>query len=167
MKQAQQNGFTLIELMVVVAIIGIIAAIAYPSYTESMMKSRRADAEGSLLSLANAMERYYTVSNTYCNTNPTVNAAVQAAANTCASTAGGTVAANNDVGRPPPAIYTPPNNTSTFYEISISAATDAGYTLTADPIGAQTNDRCGNLTLTNAGAKGFDAPGTAAECWKN
>ncbi|MFI3186333.1 MAG: prepilin-type N-terminal cleavage/methylation domain-containing protein, partial [Methylococcaceae bacterium] len=59
MKQSQA-GFTLIELMVTVAIVGILAAIAYPSYQDSVRKSRRADASGALLGLANAMERHFT-----------------------------------------------------------------------------------------------------------
>lgn len=65
MKQRQQKGFTLIELMVTVAIVGILASIAYPAYQDSVMKSRRKDIEGALLDLANVMERYFTVNNTY------------------------------------------------------------------------------------------------------
>ena len=54
------KGFTLIELMIAVAIVGILAGIAYPSYQDSVRKSRRADAQGALLGFANAMERYFT-----------------------------------------------------------------------------------------------------------
>jgi type IV pilus assembly protein PilE len=61
----KQKAFTLIELMIVVAIAGILAAIAYPSYQNSVMKSRRADAEGVLLGLANALERNFTETNSY------------------------------------------------------------------------------------------------------
>ena len=61
----KQKAFTLIELMVTVAIIGILAGIAYPSYRDSVMKSRRADAQGALLAYANSMERYFTVKNDY------------------------------------------------------------------------------------------------------
>jgi type IV pilus assembly protein PilE len=61
----KQKAFTLIELMVTVAIIGILASIAYPSYRDSVMKSRRADAQGALLAYANSMERYFTVKNDY------------------------------------------------------------------------------------------------------
>jgi len=66
MKQSQ-SGFTLIELMITVAIVGILASIAYPSYQDSIMKSRRTDAQAALLGFANSMERYFTVNNTYVN----------------------------------------------------------------------------------------------------
>lgn len=59
------GGFTLIELMIVVAIIGIIAAIAYPSYQQHVERTRARDAQGALMSLANALERYHTQNNTY------------------------------------------------------------------------------------------------------
>jgi len=60
MKMSNQKGFTLIELMVVVAIIGGLAAIAYPSYIEYVVKSRRVAAAGCMLEKAQFMERYYT-----------------------------------------------------------------------------------------------------------
>ena len=59
------RGFTLIELMIVVVIVGILAAIAYPNFTEQVRKSRRADCAGTLLQNANAMERHFTLNNSY------------------------------------------------------------------------------------------------------
>ena len=56
----RQGGFTLIELMITVAIIGILAAVAYPAYTEQVAKGRRADARVRLVAAQQWMERYYT-----------------------------------------------------------------------------------------------------------
>ena len=64
-KYAGNKGFTLIELMVTVVILGIIAAIALPSYQEQVKKTRRVNAQSDLLELASYMERFYTENFTY------------------------------------------------------------------------------------------------------
>ena len=56
----QNKGFTLIELMIVVAIIGILAAIAYPSYQEYVRRTKRTDAQADMMELANRLQRYKT-----------------------------------------------------------------------------------------------------------
>jgi len=61
----KKNGFTLIELMITVAIVAILAAIAYPSYQDSVMKTRRGIAQSELMEAASFMERYFTENNTY------------------------------------------------------------------------------------------------------
>ncbi len=145
------SGFTLIELMITVAIVGILASIAYPSYQDSVMKSRRADAKGILLGLANSMERHFTVNNnSYCDAGGT------GGTSTCGT-------ATNDTGTP----SVPVGGTS-YYTVTISAATANTYTLNSAPTGVQANDKCGTLTLTNTGVKGVTGQATgvtAADCW--
>ncbi len=143
----KQRGFSLLELMIVVAIVGIIAAIAYPSYQESVRKSRRADCSGALTSLSNAMERFYTVNTSYLG-------AAAGGANTGA-----------------PAVFTatcPSDGSAATYNLTISAATASTYTLQAAPTGGQTGDKCGNLTLTNTGLKGVTSAKSGVtwdQCW--
>jgi type IV pilus assembly protein PilE len=149
-----QKAFTLIELMIAVAIVGILAAIAIPSYQESVRKSRRADAKGALLSFANAMERHFTEVNSYCD----------------AAAVGGGVVANcltgtEDTGPPLATVYAAPAATTAFYTFTISVATTGTYTLLATRAGAQATDRCGNLSLTNTGVRINSAGLTPAECW--
>ena len=142
--QKKSNGFTLIELMITVAIVGILASIAYPSYQGSVMKSRRADATGALLGLANAMERHFTETNSYLgaadiNGVPTIFSATS-----------------------------PVDGGTAYYNLTIDPATTASsYTLNAvpDPANAQINDKCGTLTLTNTGIKGNSNGLSQSECW--
>jgi type IV pilus assembly protein PilE len=157
MKQTQQ-GFTLIELMVTVAIVGILASIAYPSYQDSVMKSRRADVKGVMLGLANAMERRFTENNSYCDLGGA------GGANSCF--AGPADTGVNDTGTP--SNYTIPTETASFYTVTISAATASSYTLSAARTGAQSTDKCGTLTLTHTGVKGVTGAATgvnATNCW--
>lgn len=137
-----QRGFTLIEVMIVVAIVGILAAIAYPSYVEHIRKGNRADAEASLMQLSQFMERYYTGTGRY------------------SKTAGQTDVPDNPA---------PPYPTGTNYTFTITVG-NAGtsYTATATPNtnGVMANDKCGALTLTNTGLKGQASTATTADCWR-
>jgi len=137
----KMKGFTLIELMIVVVIVGILAAVAYPSYQDSVRKSRRADAQGVLMGLAGAMERHYTNNNTYKGAGPS----------------------GADTGAP--AIYakkSPKDGTNTYYELTIKAATANTYSLKADAKGPQLSDKCGFLTLEHTGVKGHEK---GSNCW--
>lgn len=148
---SEQKAFTLIELMVVVVIIGILAGIAYPNYQESVMKSRRSDAKGVLLNLANTMERHFTEVNSYCD----------AAAGGAAVAGCGT--ATEDTGTP--SIFSVPAETASYYNVTISAVAPNSYTLSAAPIGVQGSDKCGTLTLTHTGVKNNSAGLSQSQCW--
>jgi type IV pilus assembly protein PilE len=146
MKLHTQKGFTLIEIVIVLAIIGILASIAYPSYQEQMRKSRRGDCAGELVLLANAMERHFTLNGSYNNPNPTLgNAAGDIFRASCPidGAAAGTA----------------------FYNFAITAVAASTYTLQASPTGPQTGDKCGNLTLTGAGVRGNSAGLPNNDCW--
>jgi len=132
-------GFTLIELMITVAIIGILTSIAYPSYQDSIMKSRRVDAQGKLMSFANAMERYYT----QCNTYP-------AAAIPCV------------------AIISPIDpNPTIYYQLSFTTNINGStYELKALAQGVQTADLYDTLTLDQAGNRQcIKGTVTTINCW--
>lgn len=135
------KGFTLVELMITIAIIGILASIAYPSYQNSVMKSHRSDAQTGLSQLAQALERFYGVRYTYIGTG---------------DSGGGTSGAPiNDVFSH---TSTPFEGSKTYYNLTLTASA-TNYTVTATPAGNQANDSCGTLTLTKSGAK------TPANCW--
>ena len=155
----KNKGFTLIELIVAVAIVGILAAIAIPSYQDSVRKSRRSDAKGALMGLANAMERYFTATSSYLG-------------------AAGTTATPANTGAP--RIYAPKSPVDgggpKYYNLTINAATASTYTLYAAPITtaasgdstAQASDKCGTLTLTNIGTRGITGQASGvqvADCW--
>ena len=147
MSRFWQAGFTLIELMIVILIVGILAAIAYPSYRDNVLDSRRTECSGTLSSLGSAMERFYSVNGSYLG-------AAAAGANTGA-----------------PAVYTttcPADGGDATYNLTIAAATASTFQLQATPVGAQADDECGALSLTNTGVKGVvgaDAGVTWQDCW--
>jgi type IV pilus assembly protein PilE len=133
-------GFTLIEVMIVAAIIGILAAIAYPSYQESVRKTRRADAKAVLMELAQFMERRFTESLNYAGALP---------ASLTVSPKGA-------------------DGSAVYYTITATNQTATTYTLNAAPANAQTSDRCGTLILTHMGLKNISGAKTGvtpADCW--
>ena len=125
-RKASLAGFTLIELMIVVALIAVLAAVALPSYQDSVRKARRADAKGALTTVAQLMERRNTERNSY------------------ASATLGTGATD---------LY-PATTENKHYTLALSNLTVTTFTITATPAGNQSLDPCGNYTLTHAGIRG-------------
>lgn len=137
----QLQGFTLIELMITVAIVGIIAAIAIPSYNGQVQKTRRADAKSCLVDAAQRQEDFFYANNTYSITL------------TDLGFAAGIVNCSID------ANYT-------LTAAAGGSGIGSSYVLTATRTSAQLNDtQCGNFTLSNTGVQGITGTLTAATCW--
>lgn len=150
MRRSISSGFTLIELMVVVAVVAVLAGIVYPSYLDSVRKSRRADAKSVLLQASQWMERFYTENGRYDR-----NLAGSTITSTSSSAYGGPTQS--------------PAQGTAYYAINFTGApTQNAYTLSAAPSGNQTYDKCGTLTLTSTGVKGVQGASSgfdAARCW--
>ena len=135
------RGFTLIELMIVVGIIAVLVAIAYPMYGDAVRKGKRGQAKADVVELMQRAERFRTVNGTYDGF--------------WASVTSDTYLVSPKAGEGTEA-----------YRIEPSAVTATTLTLTATPQGAQTADtRCMSLSLTAAGSKGETGTGTVADCW--
>lgn len=140
MSSKNHRGFTLIEIIMAVAIVSIIAVIAYPSYQESVLKTRRTDAKESLIELRQYMESYYTVNNRY-DQDP----------------AGTTVSL--------PFTQTPKEGSTKYYNLAFQGSTPGRntFTLTATPISADT--KCTKLLIDQLGNRTYTGSGTKKDCW--
>jgi type IV pilus assembly protein PilE len=132
---SSQSGVTLIELLITVAILGILTAVAYPSYQTYVARANRAEAQGILMENAQLLERNYTTANRYDTLN------------------------SDGTGGAPAIIAQSPKTGTAKYNIAAAYATSQSFTLTATPTGSMTGDSCGNLTYTNTGFK------DPADCW--
>ena len=149
------RGFTLIELMITVAIVGILAAVAYPSYLEQVAKGRRTEAKAILLQANQWMERFYAENYRYDQN--TAGVAVTDAA---------LFAGRFSQSPPPPA--------GASYTISLTNLAAQTYRVRAARAGSMAADACGDFVVTHTGAKGILNFGTrfasenaaVAECWK-
>jgi len=140
MIKTKEKGFTLIELMIVVAVIGILAAISLPSYINYVERSRRVDAQTDVVVLAGFMERYYTQNFSY------LDAAGNAPALPFSNNGGDII------------YYT--------YALDPAQMSATTFRVVASPQGGQANDKCGSLSLTHDGtAVGYKGSSEVADCW--
>lgn len=135
MQSKPQQGFTLLELMIAVVIIGILAAVAYPAYEDALRKGRRADGHVTLVNYAGKQEQYFLENKSYANTMTNIGGSAN-----------------------------PAPSADGYYSISIKAATPACpiaicFVLEAAPAGAQSHDSCGTLSINTLGGK------TPNNCW--
>lgn len=157
-RSLRSPGFTLMELVIVVAIIGILAAIAFPSYSAYMLRSNRTVAKTYVSDLLSRQESFYSDRKRYA---ASLSELFGAGPNVLGIDREGRVSA-----------------TGTIYNISIgtdgttcpAAATAApaaparAFRIFAVPVGRQTGDaRCATLCISSAGYRG--ASGTATDCW--
>ena len=138
-------GFSLIELLVVLVIVGIVSAIALPNYRQHIQRGHRAEAAGALLEAQHFMERYYSAHGRY----------------------DGTV---QEPGKPPELplrLQGIPAGADLRYQLSLESTTVNAYELRAEPVGSMADDKCGTLTLNQTGLKGLaDSDLSVADCWR-
>lgn len=134
--RSAQRGYSLLELLITLAIAGIIAALANASYNAHVARARRASAQSELLEAALYLQRYHAAHDSY------VDAVLPAAP--------GGASGNDSIG----------------YRVSVRPSSDGqGYVLTAAPVAAIPGDRCGALTLTHTGLRGQGGTASLRDCW--
>jgi type IV pilus assembly protein PilE len=137
----ENRGLTLPKPLIVVAIMGVIAAFAYPSYRDNARKSNRAEGQALLTDAAGRQERFFSNFSTYTN--------VVVSPNGCADAACG-------LG------YSSDTSDNGLYKLSIPAADVTSYTLRVSAVGGQAGDKqCAIMELTSTGQK----TATTSNCW--
>jgi type IV pilus assembly protein PilE len=138
MRNRIARGFTLIELMIVVLIIAILAAISYPAYINYTVQTRRAAATACMLEMSQFMERFYTTNMTY---------------------------EGGDAVRPE---TTCERELSRFYTIDVAPnPTATAFSVVGTPVGQQLakDTKCGTLGVNQAGTQSVSGSGSVRDCW--
>lgn len=149
--RAENRGFSLLELMIAVAIVGILAAIALPTYGNYVLRSNRTVGKTVIMRIVGQQESYYSDRKQYA----------AALNNLSPEYAGATVYVTPD------GATQAANTSDTVYSVTLSAATATSFTVQATPVNRQTKDtKCGTLTYSNTGTKTASGPDGAA-CWKS
>ena len=132
----KHKGFTLIELMIVVAIVGVLAAIAYPSYQEYIARARRADAKTVLLENAQFLERFYTQNGSYLTATLPITEAPK------------------------------DGGTKFYDISFVAAQTATAFQIQAAPKNAQSGDKCGTLIVNHSNQKSVSGATLDSQtCW--
>ena len=134
------RGFTLLELVFAVAIVGLLLAVAYPSFMQQIAKSRRTEAKSVLLACAQLLERHNSQSGNY--------------------------AAGSDAGVAAACLGTTRNGYYSLPDGNVPAAAAGTYMIQATPIGAQAGDACGTFAYAQDGTKSVSGASLpSASCW--
>lgn len=124
MNSTRQQGFTLIELMIVVAVVGILAAVAYPAYIDQIRKSRRAEVQATLMNISARQQQMLLDTRSYATTVGALN------------------------------ITLPNSVQQTYaVTMSVGTATMPTFSVIATPSGAQAADKCGVLSINQIGTR--------------
>ncbi len=147
-RKARQRGVTLIELVVVIMIVGILAAVAIPSYRNYVVRSQRADAKDALLALATQQEKHYLQCNTYATT-------IDVATNCAAGE-----------------LQAPDVSKNGWYQLDIPNGNATAFTVRATAVNGENqwqDTACRTFTVDQAGVRTAAEDGGAdntAECWQ-
>ncbi|MEG0822389.1 MAG: type IV pilin protein [Burkholderiaceae bacterium] len=153
-------GFTLIELMVTLVIVGILAAIAIPNYSAYVARGKRAAAKTELMNTAQALERNYTTNGCY---NFTSVANCQAQSGTAFALPHTVAPSEGRASHSITADYSASSNGQAFTVSATPCGSGSACPAGSDPY---TDTECGTLLLANTGARAISGTGTVAHCWQ-